>query len=92
MTLLNNGVQINNIPLSFVEEYSLNVGPLMDLVGRWVACVGLSNALTWPLGYVVIQVQVDGVQGYDKDQNSHGDPRLVKFFSMSSCYFWGLLQ
>ena len=26
------------------------------------------NAYTRPLGYVVIQVQVDGVQGYDEDQ------------------------
>ena len=24
--------------------------------------------MTQPLGYVIIQVQVDGVQGYDKDQ------------------------
>ena len=24
--------------------------------------------LTQPLGYIIIQVQVDGVQGYDKDQ------------------------
>ena len=28
----------------------------------------LGNAYTRPLGYVVIWVQVDGVQGYDKDQ------------------------
>ena len=30
--------------------------------------MGLGNALTQPLAYVVIWVQVDGVQGYDKDQ------------------------
>ena len=30
--------------------------------------MGLGNAYTRPLGYVVIQVQVDGVQGYDEDQ------------------------
>ena len=29
---------------------------------------GLGNAYTRPLGYMVIQVQVDGVQGYDEDQ------------------------
>ena len=37
-------------------------------MGSKVACMGLDNAYTRPLGYVVIGVQVDGVQGYDKDQ------------------------
>ena len=43
-------------------------GPISDLVGRWVACEGLGNMLTWPMGYGTIQVQVDRVQGYDEDQ------------------------
>ena len=33
MALLDNGVQINTITPHFVEEHSLNVGPLSDLVG-----------------------------------------------------------
>ena len=33
-----------------------------------VTCIGLGNAYTRPLGYMVIRVQVDGVLGYDKDQ------------------------
>ena len=37
-------------------------------MGSKVACIGLGNAYIRPLGYVVIQVQVDGVQGYDEDQ------------------------
>ena len=37
-------------------------------MGSKVTCVGLGNAYTRPLGYVVIWVQVDGVQGYDEDQ------------------------
>ena len=53
---------------SFIEEHSLNIGPLTDLVGRHVTCVGLGNVLTQPLGYVIMWVQVDGVQGYDEDQ------------------------
>ena len=68
MALLDNGTQINTIMLGFVENHSLDLGPLSDLVGRWVACVGLGNALTWPMGCVIIWVQVDGVQGYDEDQ------------------------
>ena len=42
--------------------------PLSDLVSRCVACVGLGNAFTQPLDYMVILVQVDGVQAYDEDQ------------------------
>ena len=34
MALLGNGVQIITIMPSFVEEHSLNIGPLSDLVGR----------------------------------------------------------
>ena len=37
-------------------------------MGSKVACVGLGNAYTKLLGYVIIQVQVDGVWGYDEDQ------------------------
>ena len=51
-----------------MEQHSLDVGPLADLVSRHVTCVGLGNSLTQSLGYVIIQLQVDGVQGYDKDQ------------------------
>ena len=68
MALLNNSVQINNIMLGFVENCSFDVGALSDLVGGWVTCIGLGNALTWPLGYVIIWVQVDKVQGCDEGQ------------------------
>ena len=37
-------------------------------MGSKVACIGLSNAYTKPLGYIIIWVQVDRVWGYDKDQ------------------------
>ena len=68
MALVDNGVQINIIMPGFIKTGSLEVKPLSDLVGTQVSCVGLGNAFTQPLGYVIIQVQVDGVQGYDKDQ------------------------
>ena len=44
------------------------MGPITDLIGAKVACVGLGNAYTRPLGYIVIWVQVDRVHGYDEDQ------------------------
>ena len=37
-------------------------------MGSKGTCVGLGNAYTRLLGYVVIQVQVDGVWGYNEDQ------------------------
>ena len=61
-------VQVKTITLRYVKEHSLPVGPITDLMGSKVTCVGLGNAYTRPLGYVIIQVQVDGVWGYDEDQ------------------------
>ena len=37
-------------------------------MGRWFICAGLGNTFTQPIGYIIIWVQVDGVQGYDEDQ------------------------
>ena len=68
MALLDNGVQVNTITLRYVKEHSLPVGPITDLMGSRVVYVGLGNAYTRPLGYVVIQVQVDRIWGYDEDQ------------------------
>ena len=70
MALLDNGAQVyyNTITQRYVKENSLSVGPITDLMGSKFACVGLGNAYTRPLGYVVIWVQVDRVRGYDKDQ------------------------
>ena len=59
MALLDNGAQINTIMLGFVENHSLDMGPLSDLMGVQVTCIGLGNALSCPMGYVVIWVQVD---------------------------------
>ena len=68
MALLDNGAQVNTITLRYVNKHSLQVGLITDLMGSKVACVGLGNAYTQPWGYVVIWVQVDGVQGYNEDQ------------------------
>ena len=68
MALLDNGVQVNTITPRYVKEHSLSVGLITDLMGSKVACIGLGNAYTRLLGYIVIRVQVDGVWGYDEDQ------------------------
>ena len=68
MALLDNGTQVNTITLRYVNEHLLQVGPITDLMGSKVTCVGLGNTYTKPLGYVVIQVRVDRVWGYDEYQ------------------------
>ena len=68
MALLDIGAQVNTIMPKYVSNHSLQVGPITNLMGSKVTCVGLGNADTRPLGYVMIWVQVDGVQGYNKDQ------------------------
>ena len=68
MALLNNGMQINTIMPSYVKSHSLEVGPITNLIGGWAACIGLGNAYTQPLGYVIIKVQVGGVQSYNEDK------------------------
>ena len=51
MALIVNGIQINTIMLGFVENCSLDVGPLSDLVDGQVACVslGICSILTYGL-------------------------------------------
>ena len=68
MALLDNGAQVNTITPRYVKEHSLPMGPITDLMGSKVTCIGLGNAYTRLLGYVVIWVQVDRVWGYDEDQ------------------------
>ena len=65
---MDNGVQINTIMPGYVENHSLNIRPLSDLLGSWDACIYLGNAVTWPISYIIIQIQVDRVLGYDEDQ------------------------
>ena len=68
MALLDNGMQINTIMPKYLSDHSLQMGLITDLLGAKVTCVGLGNTYTRPLGYIIIWVQVDGVQGYDEDQ------------------------
>ena len=79
MALLGNGTQINTIVPKYVSDHSLQMGPITDLLGAKVTCVGLGNAYTRPLGCIIIQVEVDGVQGYDKDQIALVIPDLSNF-------------
>ena len=79
MALLDNGAQINTITPKYVRDHSLQMGLITNLLGTKVTCMGFGNAYMRPLGYIVIQVQVDRVQGYDKDQIALVIPDLSNF-------------
>ena len=79
MALLDNGAQINTIMPKCVSDHSLQMGLITNLLGTKVTCMGLGNTYMRPLGYVIIQVQVDGVKGYDKDQIDLVIPDLSNF-------------
>ena len=68
MALLDNNAQVNTIMPRYVSDHSLEVGPITDLMGSKVTCIGVGNSYTRLLGYVVIWVQVDRDWGYDEDQ------------------------
>ena len=57
------------------------MGLITNLLGAKVICVGLGNAYMRPLGYIIIWVQVDGVQGYDKDHIALVIPDLSNFMA-----------
>ena len=79
MALLDNGGQINTIMPKYVSDHSLQMGPITNLLGAKVTCMGLGNVYMRPLGYVVIWVQEDRVQGYDEDQIALVIPDLSNF-------------
>ena len=79
MALLDNGAQINTIMPKYISDHSLQMGLITNLPGAKVTCMGLGNAYTRPLGYIIIWVQVDRVQGYDEDQIVLVFPDLSNF-------------
>ena len=86
MTLLDNGAQINTIMPKYVSDHSLQMGLITDLIGAKVTYMGLGNAYMKPLGYVIIWVQVDRVQGYYEDQITLVILDLSNFAAQNSCH------
>ena len=63
----------------FIDVHSLDVGPLSDLSDGTLGINGF-RVFSWPLGYTIIMVQVEGVWSYDKDQ--------VALVILDSTGFW----
>ena len=68
MALLDNGLPGKYYNAEVCKRTFLPMGPITDLMGAKVACVGLGITYTRPLGYIIIWVQVDGVWHYDEYQ------------------------
>ena len=60
---MDSGSTINVVTPDFVEVHSLS-----DLADGTLGINDFGGVFSWPLGYVIIRVQVGGVQGYDEDQ------------------------
>ena len=79
MALLDNGAQINTIMPKYVTDHSFQMGLITNLLSAKVTCMGLGDAYMRPFGYIIILVQVDGVQGYDEDQIALVIPDVSNF-------------
>ena len=59
----------------------LDGGPLSYLVHGTLKINGFGELFSWPLGYVITRVQVEGVKGYNEDQFALVIPDLTVFGS-----------
>ena len=66
-TLADSGSQVNTVTPEFVTQNGWPVLPLEDLVDHPLHLVGLGGNRTWPLGFVVLRVQVKEITGYNED-------------------------
>ena len=81
MALLVNGCQVKTVTPEFLEAQSLDVRPMSNLLKGGMSMVGLGGMCTHPFGYIIIRVQVDGVDDYDEDQIALVIPDLSELTS-----------
>ena len=70
--LLDNGAQVNFITPAYAQERGMDIMSLDYLVQETGGSIplirGLSGISVEPIGFVMMNVKVPGVQGYDEDQ------------------------
>ena len=68
IALLDMGAQTNAITPELAKELHLQILPMSDLVNnRKFGLNGLGGDVHYPQGYVITQIQVEGIRGYDED-------------------------
>ena len=90
-TLLDSGSTINAVTPELAKSHSLDVDPLGDLVDGTMKKNGFGGLFCWPLGYVIIRVQVEGVKGSNEDQVTLVIPDLTPFNQESQSSYAHLL-
>ena len=65
--LADSGSQVNTMMPKFITQSVWPVLPLEDLVDRLLHLVGLGGNWMWPLGFIILRVQVKEIVGYDED-------------------------
>ena len=68
LVLLDTGANVNVITPECVMALGLQMGPLKDLHEGGITIDQPFNYEGWPIGYVIMRVQIDGISGYDEDQ------------------------
>ena len=66
-TLADSGSQVNTVMPSYVHQHEFPLLLLHDLVDHPINLVGLGGMRTCPLSFVILQVQVSKITGYDED-------------------------
>ena len=66
-TMANSGSQVNTVMLNYVKCHEFPVLLLEDLVDHLLNLVGLGGMRTSPMGFVILQVLVTEIAGYDQD-------------------------
>ena len=65
--LTDSGSQVNTVMSGYMHQHEFSVLLLHDLVDHHLNLVGLGSTRTYPLGFVILQVQVSEITGYDED-------------------------
>ena len=68
LVLLDMGANVNMITPECVAALGLQVGPLTDLCEGDITVDQPFNYEGWPIGYVVMRVQINRISSYDEDQ------------------------
>ena len=79
--LLDNGSTFNVVITEFVEAHSLDISPLGNLVDSTLSVNSFGRLFSQSLGYIIIRIQIKGVQGYDEDQVALVIPDPIDFGS-----------
>ena len=80
---MDSGSTINGVTPEFVEVHSLDVSSFSNFSNGTLGINGFGGVFSWPLSYIIIRVQVVGVQGYNEDQVALLVPNSTGFGSQA---------